>query len=163
MSFAGLPERLMSRVCIHIAVVAVASAGAAWAQAPSLNGTWEMDAGKSQVSDGRSMSLVITSVSNKIKVDATIRDKSGKEATAAFVCAPDGKECDFDEGGHKSKMSMWFSGDALNVAKTEGPPGDKVNEWKLQTSGEGKVLTLTVTHIEPTGADETLVFSKKSS
>jgi hypothetical protein len=122
-----------------------------------------MDAAKSQVSDGRSMSLVITGSANKIKVDATIRDKAGKETAAGFVCAPDGKECDFDEGGHKSKMSMWFSGDALNVAKTDGPPGDKVDEWKLQTSSEGKVLTLTVTHIEPAGPDETLVFSKKAS
>ena len=162
MSFAGLPERLL-KVCIRMGIAALAVTGAAWAQAPNLTGTWEMDTTKSQVADGRSMSMVIAAVANKIKIDATVRDKSGKEATAAFICAPDGKECDFDEGGHKSKMSMWFSGAALNVAKTDGPPGDKINEWKLETSGEGKVLTLTVTHIEPASADETLVFSKKPS
>jgi hypothetical protein len=133
------------------------------AQAPNLSGTWQMDPAKSQVSDGRSVSLVIQSPGNKVKVDETIHDKNGKETTADFTCAPDGKECEFNEGGHKSKMSMWFSGDSLNLAKTDGPPGDVVSMWKLQTSSEGKVLTLTVNHIEPAGPDETLVFTKKTS
>jgi hypothetical protein len=122
-----------------------------------------MDPAKSTVSDGRSVSLVVESAANKIKLGATIHDKAGHDTTANFSCAPDGKECEFKEGDHKSKMSMWFSGDSLNVAKTDGPTGDVVNEWKLEMSSGGKVLTLTVTHIEPTAADETLVFSKAAS
>ena len=135
---------------------------AAYAQAPKMAGTWEMDPAKSQVSDGRTVVLVIESVNNKIKLSATTRDKAGQEIHSEFTCAPDGKECEFTEGGHKSKMSMWFAGEALNLAKTDGPPGDVVNEWKLQTS-QGSVLTLVVTHIDPQGADETLVFAKKGS
>lgn len=133
------------------------------AQTPNMNGTWEMDATKSKVADGRTVTLVIESVEKKIKLSAISKDKDGKETTAEFTCAPDGKECEFTESGHKSKMSMWFMGDSLNVAKTDGPPGDVVNEWKLQMSPDGKALTLAVTHIEPAGADETLVFGKKAS
>jgi hypothetical protein len=58
---------------------------------------------------------------------------------------------------------MWFSGDSLNVAKTDGPAGDVVDEWKLQTSPDKKSLTLGVTHIDPDAPAETLLFSKKSS
>lgn len=134
-----------------------------WAQTPNMSGTWEMDPTKSKVADGRTVTLVIESVANKIKLSSSSKDNGGKETTAEFTCAPDGKECEFVEAGHKSKMSMWFMGDSLNVAKTDGPPGDVVNEWKLQMSPDGKVLTLTVTHIEPAGADETLVFGKKTS
>lgn len=134
-----------------------------WAQTPNMSGTWQMDPSKSTVADGRTVTLVVENEANKIKLTATIHDKAGHDTTADFVCAPDGKECEFREGGHKSKMSMWFAGDSLNVAKTDGPPGDVVNEWKLEMSSGGKVLTLTVTHIEPTAADETLVFSKAAS
>jgi hypothetical protein len=147
----------------HVIVAGMLTAAVLSAQTPNMSGTWEMDEAKSNVSDGRTMALVIQSVANKIKLDATIHDKSGKETTAEFTCAPDGKECEFTEGGHKSKMSMWFMGDSLNVAKTDGPPGDVVDEWKLQMSSQGKVLTLLVTHIEPAGPDETFVFEKKAS
>ncbi|MBV8897659.1 MAG: hypothetical protein JO051_14195 [Acidobacteriaceae bacterium] len=133
-----------------------------WAQTPDMSGTWEMDAAKSKVTDGRAVTLVIESAGKKIKLLETSKNNAGKETTAEFTCAPDGKECEFVEGGHKSKMSMWFMGDSLNVAKTDGPPGDVVDEWKLQMSPGGKALTLTVTHIEPAGADETLAFSKKA-
>src|ERR1700757_753795 len=73
------------------------------AQSPDMSGTWEMDTAKSHVADGRALLLVIQSAEKKIKVDATIRDKAGKETTDSFICAPDGKECEFNEGGHKSK------------------------------------------------------------
>jgi hypothetical protein len=152
------PNGLTAVVCGAFIATALLSA-----QTPDMSGTWEMDASKSKVADGRTVTLLIESAANKIKLGATIRDKAGKESTAEFTCAPDGKECEFNEEGHKSKMSMWFMGDSLNVAKTDGPPGDVVNEWKLQTSSAGKVLTLTVTHIDPSGTDETLVFSKKPS
>jgi hypothetical protein len=134
-----------------------------WAQTPNMTGTWQMDPAKSTVTDGRSVTLIVESTAGKIKLGATIHDKAGHDMTADFTCAPDGKECEFREGEHKSKMSMWFAGDSLNVAKTDGPVGDVVNEWKLQMSSGGKVLTLTVTHIDPTASDETLVFGKAAS
>ncbi len=132
------------------------------AQNPNMTGSWEMDAAKSHVSDGRTVTLAIESMTNKLKVDSLIHDKAGKEVNADFTCAPDGKECEFNEGGHKSRVSMWFSGDSLNVAKTDGPAGDVVDEWKMQMSPDGKVLTLSITHIDPDGPAETLVFNKKS-
>jgi hypothetical protein len=151
---------------LHGALLAIAGAvlsGAFLPPTPKLSGTWQMDPAKSHVSDGRTVTLVIENVANKIKLNATIHSKDGHDTTTDFTCAPDGKECEFDEGGHKSKISMWFNGDSLNVAKTDGPPGDVVNEWKLEMSPDGKVLTLVVTHIEPNGPEETLVFDKKAS
>ncbi|MBV8897374.1 MAG: hypothetical protein JO051_12740, partial [Acidobacteriaceae bacterium] len=94
-----------------------------WAQTPDMSGTWELDAAKSKVADGRAVTLVIESAGKKIKLSETSKSNGGKETTAEFTCAPDGKECEFLESGHKSKMSMWFMGDSLNVAKTDGPPG----------------------------------------
>lgn len=163
MSFTGLLKAAKVNLLAGVIGGTVLLTASLPAQTPKVAGTWQMDASKSQVLDGRSMSLVIESVANKIKVDATIHDKAGKESTADFTCAPDGKECEFNEAGHKSKMSMWFNGDSLNVSKTDGPPGDVVDGWKMETSEEGKVLTLVVSHIDPTAQDETLVFTKKTS
>ena len=141
----------------------VLASGILSAQTPSLAGSWQMDPSKSQVSDGRLVSMVIVSVGDKIQVSATTRDKNGKEITSDFICAPNGKECAYNEGGHKSKLSMWFSGDVLNGAKTDGPPGDVVDMWKLEISSGGKVLTLSVEHVDPNGPKETLVFGKKET
>ena len=161
MSFDELFRAKKVNLCLSAIAGMVLLSGSLSAQAPNFAGAWQMDAAKSQVSDGRLVSLVIESAGNKIKVTATIRDKNGKETTSDFTCAPDGKECDFNEGGHKSKLSMWFSGDALNLAKTDGPPGDLVDMWKLETSSGGKVLTVSVEHVDPNGPKETLVFEKK--
>ena len=151
------PALLMAAVSVLLL------SGSLYGQTPNLSGSWQMDTAKSQVSDGRDVTLVIETVSGKIKISSSSKDKAGKETTGELLCAPDGKECEFDEGGHKSKVSMWFAGPSLNMAKTDGPVGDVVNEWKLDMSADGKVLTLTVNHIDPTGADETLVFNTKPS
>jgi hypothetical protein len=163
MSFTDLLETAKRRSIVLAEIVGLLlTATALSAQTPNMSGTWEMDAGKSHVSDGRTITLAIESVTNKLKVDSIMHDKGGKEINADFTCAPDGKECEFNEGGHKSKVSMWFSGDSLNVAKTDGPVGDVVDEWKLQMSTNGKVLTLAITHIDPDAPVETLVFNKKT-
>jgi hypothetical protein len=153
------------KVNLRLSVLAgvVLLSGSLSAQTPNFAGNWQMDPAKSQVSDGRLVLLIIESAGNKFKVSATIRDKGGKETASDFICAPDGKECAFNEGGHKSKLSMWFSGDALNLAKTDGPPGDVVDMWKLETSSGGKVLTLSLEHVDPNGPKETLVFAKKET
>ena len=154
----------LKKVNFSLSVVAVVLLSAsASAQTPNFAGNWQMDAAKSQVSDGRVVSMVIESAGDKIKFTSTTRDKNGKETTSDFTCAADGKECAYNEGGHKSKLSMWFSGDALNYAKTDGPPGDVVDMGKLERSSDGKVLTLSVEHVDPNGPKETLVFDKKET
>lgn len=147
--------------------VAVAAAIAflpvmARAQTPNLSGTWQMDVAKSQVTDGRVVTLIIESSSGKLKLMRTEKSKSGPEVVSQFVCTVDGKECDYDEGGHKSKVMAWYVGPVLHVDKTNGPEGDVVDEWKFELAPGGKGLTVAIGHLEPSGKDETLVFDKKT-
>lgn len=123
-------------------------------------GTWQMDSAKSQVEDGRIVSLTIEKVSNQIKMVRVVREKDGKEVTAQFVCATGGKECEFDGGGYKAKVSLWYNGPALVVLKTEGPKEDASDEWTFKLS-DPKTLTVALEHIDPANKTETLVFSKK--
>ena len=131
------------------------------ASTPNFAGAWLMDPAKSQVEDGRTVSLTIESVSNKIKVVRVIRGKDGKEATSQFTCATMGAECELDDAGHKAKVSVWYNGPALVILKTEGPKEDASDEWTMQLSPDTHTLTVALEHIDPAGKDETLVFSKK--
>jgi hypothetical protein len=134
---------------------------AADSQGAPFTGTWEMNAGKSQVSDARSTTLSIQEIGDKIKVASSTK-KGESVITSEFTCAPNGKECEFDEGGHKSKVSLYFNGPVLVVFKTDGPESDSASQCNMQVSADGKILTATVSHILPAGKDETLVFDKKA-
>ena len=127
---------------------------------PDFTGAWQMDTAKSQVEDGRVVSLTIEHVSNKLKMVRTIRAKDGKEVVSQFVCATMGAECELDDAGRKAKVSVWYNGPALVVLKTEGPKEDASDEWTFKLS-DPKTLTVALEHIDPTSKDETLVFSKK--
>jgi hypothetical protein len=134
---------------------------AADSQGAPFTGTWEMNASKSQLSDARSTTLSIQEVGDKIKVASSTK-KGESVITTEFTCAPNGKECEFDEGGHKSKVSLYFNGPVLVVFKTDGPEADSASQCNMQISADGKSLTATVSHILPAGKDETLVFDKKA-
>lgn len=127
---------------------------------PDFTGSWQMDTAKSQVEDGRVVSLTIEHVSNKLKMVRVVRGKDGKEAVSQFICATMGAECELDDAGHKAKVSVWYNGPALVVLKTEGPKEDASDEWTFKLS-DPKTLTVALEHIDPTSKDETLVFSKK--
>jgi hypothetical protein len=130
---------------------------------PNFTGNWQMDAAKSQVEDGRLVNLSIENVSNKIKMVRVVREKDGKEVTSQFVCGTGGTECEYDEGGHKAKISLWYNGPALVVLKTEGPKEDASDEWTMKLSSDTHTLTVGLEHIDPTSKEETLVFSKQAS
>ena len=129
---------------------------------PNFAGSWEMDPAKSQVADGRMVTLTIENISNKLKMVRVVRDKDGKEATYQFVCATVGSECEFDEAGHKAKVSVWYNGPALVVLKTDGLKEDASDEWTMKLSPDTHSLTVALEHIDPTGKEETLVFNKKA-
>ena len=129
---------------------------------PNFAGAWQMDPAKSQVEDGRLVTLTIENISKKLKMVRIVRDKDGKEATSQFVCATVGSECEFDEAGHKAKVSVWYNGPALVVLKTEGLKEDASDEWTMKLSPDTHTLTVALEHIDPTGKEETLVFSKKA-
>jgi len=120
-----------------------------------------MDTAKSEVLDGRVITLNIESVQNKLKVVQVVRDKNGKEVSCQFVCETSGGQCEYDEGGHKAKVSLWYNGPALVVLKTDGQKEDASNEWTMKLSPDSKTLTVELEHIDPTAKTETLIFNKK--
>ncbi len=153
---------------IRAAVILAGLALTFWAALPAgsqgapFMGTWELNASKSQLSDVRSTTLVIQPAGDKIKIAATTK-KGDSVVTAEFTCPTSGKECEFDEGGHKSKISLYFNGPVLVVFKSDGPDTDSASQWNMQVAPDGKVLTMAVSHILPAGKDETLVFDKKAA
>ncbi|MGI8960183.1 MAG: hypothetical protein ACR2IV_10565 [Bryobacteraceae bacterium] len=130
---------------------------------PNFTGAWQMDTTKSQVLDGRLVTLTIENVSNKLKMIRVVREKDGKEVTSQFLCGTGGTECEYDEGGHKAKVSVWYNGPALVVLKTDGPKEDASDEWTMKLSSDAHTLTIALEHIDPTSKEETLVFSKRAS
>jgi hypothetical protein len=131
-------------------------------QGAPFTGTWEMNANKSQLSDVRSITLTIQEIGDKIKISSSTK-KGDSIVTGEFTCATNGKECEFDEGGHKSKVSLYFNGAVLVVFKTDGPENDSASQWNMQIAPQGKLLTVGVSHILPAAKDETLVFDKKAA
>jgi hypothetical protein len=131
------------------------------AQQKSYEGSWQMDAAKSHVSDGRVVSITVTSVANGIKMTMKTVKKDGQEVISEFTSKLDGKPCEFAEGTHKSQLTVWFNGPALNATKEGGPAGDVTSAWKFEAGPDKQTMTMTINHYDPAGDDETLVFTKK--
>jgi hypothetical protein len=148
---------MLSRACVASLFLAVVLS----AQQKSLEGSWQMDAAKSHVSDGRVVSITVTSAATGIKMTMKTVKKDGQEVISEFTSKLDGKPCDFAEGDHKSHLTAWFNGPALNATKEGGPPGDVTSAWKFETSPDKQTMTMTINHYDPSGDDETLVFTKK--
>jgi hypothetical protein len=127
-----------------------------------LSGTWQMDASQSHVDDGRVVALTIQDIGDKLKVVRIVHLTNGKEVTSQFTCPADGSSCEFDEGGHKAKVTMWYDGPALMILKSDGPKDDAVVQWKVQVTPDTNKLTLGLTYLDPANKTETMVFSKAS-
>jgi hypothetical protein len=133
-------------------------------QSLNFSGTWQLDAAKSQAGGGnRQVTFTIQDNSPKIEFKRVVQEGGGHEVVSQFTCETGGKECEFDEGGHKAKVSLWYDGTALVILKTDGPKEDAVTQWRLDLSSDGKTLTVDLTHIDPSGNPEKLVFDKMSS
>lgn len=146
--------------------VALFVATLSFAQQPaSFNGNWQMDAGKSQVNDGRVVDLTISTIDNNSTLKMTIKSKTkdGVESSTEFTAKTNGKACEYNEGSHKSTLTVWYDGPTLNVCKENGPPTDVTSIWKLDISPDKQTLTMKIAHYEPAAADETLVLTKKLS
>ena len=129
---------------------------------PNFGGTWQLDAAKSPDAQGRTITYTIQNASGKINFTRVVRERDGKEVTSQFTCDTMGTQCDFDEGGHKAHVSLWFNGPALMIMKTDGPKEDAATQWKLELAPGGSTLKVDLEHIDPAEKPETLVFDKKS-
>jgi hypothetical protein len=126
------------------------------ASKPSLTGTWQLDAAKSELRNGKmtSATWVIDEGDNSIRITAT---ESGKSKKIEMQCTTDGKECQV--AGDKSKASFWYNGPILVEMQTKG---DTVTRLKMKASEDGKTLTVELTHIVPQiDKSDLMVFQKQ--
>jgi hypothetical protein len=134
-----------------------------FAQQRAFDGNWQMDTARSHVTDGRTMTLIIATINNGIKMTIKTRKSDGQEASSEFTSKLDGKACELEEGTHKSQLTMWYDGTALNASKENGPVGDVTSMWKFELAPDKQTMTLTINHYDPAGDDEKLLFTKKAS
>jgi len=141
--------------CLSLAVFALAGM-AQEAVKPSLSGTWQLDAAKSELHNNKTTpaTWVIDEGDNSIHITAT---ESGKNKKIEMQCTTDGKECQVT--GDKSKASFWYNGPILVEMQTKG---DTVTRFKMKASEDGKTLTVELTHIVPqVDKSDLMVFQKQ--
>jgi len=128
---------------------------------PNYSGTWQLDTAQSHLPGEEAITYTIQDASGQINFTRIVREKDGKEITSQFSCKTGGSQCEFDEGGHKAKVSLWYDGPALVILKTDGPKEDSVTQWRLMINSGGKTLNVDLEHIDPSDKPEKLVFDKK--
>ena len=123
---------------------------------PIFSGTWQFDASKSDVHMSKiaSASWVIEEADNSIHITQT---ENGKGKKTELQCTTDGKECKFP-GDRRD--SFWYTDGMLVDMETKS---DRVIRYRMKISGDGKTLTIEVTHVVPqTDKMDTMVFQKQS-
>jgi hypothetical protein len=101
------------------------------ADAPDFSGHWQVDPTKSHFDSEKTLSLDIQWQGEQITFVRTYQ-ANGKQTTARFTCTANGKECAFNDNGHKAKISIWYNGPVLVVLKTHGEKHDSTVEWQLK-------------------------------
>jgi len=153
--FTVLPKALLALPLFSLSLLLSADS-----DKPKLDGTWELDAAKSQLEHSPgALELIVQDASGKIQLTRTTHTPEGKDSIAKFECTPGGPDCAFDEAGHKSKVSLWYQGTALVILKTDGPSDDEVTQWTLKM--DKGALQIEVSHITPPGKTETMVLTRK--
>ncbi|MBV8552400.1 MAG: hypothetical protein JOY54_13940 [Acidobacteriaceae bacterium] len=127
---------------------------------PNYSGTWELESSQGQA--GPAVTYTIQDKSGQISFTEVVRGTDGKDITSQFSCKAGGTQCDFDEGGHKAHVSLWYNGATLVILKTDGPKEDAVTEWHLTLGPGGKTMDVELEHIEPADKSEKMVFTKKA-
>jgi hypothetical protein len=128
---------------------------------PNFSGTWQLDAAKSPDAQGRTITYTIQEAAGKVTFTRVVHEADGKDITSKFTCDTAGTQCDFDDGGQKAHVSLWYNGPALIILKSDGPKEDAATQYKLELAPGGNSLKVSLEHIDPVGKDETLVFNKK--
>lgn len=149
----------MHKTTLLTAVVAILSLGhfasGADTEKPNFNGTWELDAKKSEgIPEGTKMVLTVKQVDNRVDVEIKMSGPQG-DRTLPDAYVIDGKEAEFKpaivSGGNAKggkRVSTWAKDsagfDVQEQAVIDGPEGaDEVKgkrTWRL--SPDGKVLTI---------------------
>jgi hypothetical protein len=150
--------KVVERMLIVFAAAATLSAAAT-----DFTGHWQIDQSKSKPGPERTMSVEIQQQGDSITFVRQYQDRDGKSATARFTCKVGNNSCDFDENGHKAKVSLWFNGPELVILKTDGEKRDDTVEWHMKLGDDGKTLNINREIITPSEEKETLVFNKSET
>jgi hypothetical protein len=122
------------------------AASAGFAASPDLNGTWKLNAAKSdfgQFPAPAGLTQKVTQAEPKLSVESKMTGDQG-DMTFTANYTTDGKECTNQGfGGSDSKSTVKWDGQTL-VIETKGAFGDNAytmkDKWTL--SADGKVLTI---------------------
>jgi hypothetical protein len=145
-----------------VLILGIAVAMSFAATPPDFSGKWTLDNSRSQGASGESIELTIQQMTGgKIDYKRILRERDGKQIQMTFTCTADGTTCDLDENGHKAKVSLWYDGSALVMAKTNGESRDSTTERTFTLSPDGKTLIVEFTNYSGSGKPEKLVFSKQ--
>jgi len=127
------------------------------ADRPDLNGSWQVDATKSDVHSHLPPGLTwdIQQTDDKIQITERVGDKNVSQLT----CQTNGKDCVVKDAGHSAKASFYYNGPMLVELETMG---DNVTKKRLRTADDG-TLTVEVMHINPSSKDEKIVLTKSAA
>lgn len=125
------------------------------ADRPVISGKWALDpghAGKSRIS-----TLEIRQSVDSIEVSEA-EGPEGKAKVIHLACALGGQQCKIKDPGEE--VSFWYNGDALVMMETRHGT-DVVIKTRLEPSEDGKTLRMEVTHITPTGKEESYTLTRQ--
>ena len=133
------------------------------ADRPELNGTWQMDAARSQMSDAKlkGQSWLIDQKDDTIEISEILTDTGGKQRKVVIQCNTDGKNCQVKENGQATQVSLYYNNEFL-VMLEQWHGTDYVTKKRVKLSNDGKTMTVEVSHIAPPGhKDEVWTFVKQ--
>ena len=125
---------------------------------PVLNGTWQLDAAKSEIHSRISAALTLTI---EQKEDAIHIVESGGKDKVELSCGTLGKDCKAQEEGRPLTVSFYYNGPALVETETRGHNNESVIKKRMRISDDGATLTMEVMHLVPDGQTEKLVLRKR--
>ena len=141
----------------YVSLLALLAGAASATDRPNLNGTWTLDPAHSQIGDSRvkTETLRIQQNDDKIAI-ADEADNDGKDEKFQFDCLTDGSACKLKD----ASVMVYYNGPALVVFEMRHNK-EIVTKKRLQTSADGKSLSMQIMHVAPAGQkDETLTFVK---
>ena len=140
--------------CLPALLIAPAVA----ADHPNLSGTWQLDAGRSQIHESKvkTETLEIQQVEDSVQI-AEDSNIGGKDRKSQYQCLADGSMCKAKD----LSVMVYYNGPALVLMEMR-KNNEIVLKKRLTASNDGKTLNMELIHVAPTGLkDESLTFVKQ--
>jgi len=124
---------------------------------PDFNGTWQLDAARSQDTKVKAQTMTIRQTEEDVTLSEVVTDADGKERKSDLQCKTDGDQCKAKQGN----VSIWYDGPALVVMEVRRNNSIVVKR-RFTMSDDRKSLAVEVTPIAPPGQKpEKMTFVKQ--